>query len=46
MSELIEKLNWRYAAKRMTGTPVPAEKLDTILEAISACTVINGPAAL
>ncbi|CAG5004650.1 Putative NAD(P)H nitroreductase YfkO [Dyadobacter sp. CECT 9275] len=34
MSELIEKLNWRYAAKRMTGTPIPSEKLDTILEAI------------
>jgi nitroreductase/dihydropteridine reductase len=34
MSNLIEKLNWRYAAKRMTGKSIPQEKLDTILEAI------------
>jgi len=34
MSNLIENLNWRYAAKRMTGAAVPKEKLDTILEAI------------
>ncbi|KAA6433985.1 NAD(P)H-dependent oxidoreductase [Dyadobacter flavalbus] len=34
MSDLIEKLNWRYAVKRMNGTAVPKEKLDTILEAI------------
>lgn len=34
MSDLIEKLNWRYATKRMNGTAVPREKLDTILEAI------------
>lgn len=34
MSELIEKLNWRYAAKRMSGGEVEAEKLNTILEAI------------
>ena len=31
---LIEKLNWRYATKRMTGTKVPKEKVDRILEAI------------
>lgn len=31
---LIETLNWRYATKRMTGEPVPQEKIDTILEAI------------
>jgi nitroreductase/dihydropteridine reductase len=31
---ILESLNWRYAAKRMTGAKVPAEKLDTILEAI------------
>jgi nitroreductase / dihydropteridine reductase len=30
---LIDKLNWRYAAKRMTGTKVPPEKLERILEA-------------
>ncbi|WP_031526819.1 NAD(P)H-dependent oxidoreductase [Dyadobacter crusticola] len=34
MSELIEKLNWRYAAKRMTGETIPAEKLNNILESI------------
>ena len=31
---LIEKLNWRYAVKRMDGTKVPQEKVDSILEAI------------
>ncbi len=31
---LIDSLNWRYATKRMTGAPVPPEKIDTILEAI------------
>ena len=30
---LIEALNWRYAAKRMTGQKVPQEKIDNILEA-------------
>lgn len=34
MSDLIEKLNWRYATKRMNGVVVPEEKLNTILEAI------------
>jgi nitroreductase len=34
MSNLIKALNWRYAAKKMTGETVPQEKLDTILEAI------------
>jgi nitroreductase/dihydropteridine reductase len=34
MSELIDKLNWRYAAKRMTGEVVPQDKLNNILEAI------------
>lgn len=32
--ELIEKLKWRYAAKRMNGETVAPEKLDNILEAI------------
>ena len=32
--ELIKKLNWRYATKRMNGQEVPQEKLDRILEAI------------
>ena len=31
---LIDKLNWRYATKRMNGTKVPQEKIDRILEAI------------
>ncbi|MBD0832114.1 NAD(P)H-dependent oxidoreductase [Aestuariibaculum sediminum] len=31
--ELLEGLNWRYAAKRMTGKKVPQDKLDYILEA-------------
>ena len=34
MNNLINDLNWRYAAKRMNGQAVPQEKLDTILEAI------------
>ena len=34
MSELIKKLNWRYATKRMNGQTIPQEKLDNILEAI------------
>ncbi|HEY0895761.1 MAG TPA: NAD(P)H-dependent oxidoreductase [Sphingobacteriaceae bacterium] len=33
--KLIESLNWRYASKRMNGQPVPAEKVEHILEAIS-----------
>ncbi len=32
--ELLEAMNWRYAAKKMNGQKVPAEKLDTILESI------------
>jgi nitroreductase len=31
---LIDKLNWRYATKRMNGTKVPQDKIDRILEAI------------
>lgn len=31
---LIDKLNWRYATKRMNGTKVSQEKVDNILEAI------------
>jgi nitroreductase / dihydropteridine reductase len=30
---LINALNWRYAAKRMNGEKVPAEKINNILEA-------------
>ncbi len=32
--ELIEALNWRYAAKRMNGEKVPEEKVNRILDAI------------
>lgn len=31
---LIKKLNWRYAAKRMTGKKISNENLNTILQAI------------
>ena len=35
MSDLISKLKWRYATKKMDATrPVPQEKIDRILEAI------------
>ncbi|WP_372773152.1 NAD(P)H-dependent oxidoreductase [Mangrovibacterium sp.] len=32
--EVLDVLNWRYAAKRMNGGKVPKEKLDVILEAV------------
>ena len=32
--ELLDAMNWRYAAKKMNGHTVPTEKLDTILESI------------
>lgn len=32
--KLIDKLNWRYATKRMDGNKVPQEKIENILEAI------------
>ncbi|CAG5068418.1 Putative NAD(P)H nitroreductase [Dyadobacter sp. CECT 9623] len=35
MSDLIDKLKWRYAVKRMNGQIVPEEKLDNILESIN-----------
>lgn len=31
---LLDKLQWRYATKRMNGTKVPQAKIDNILEAI------------
>jgi nitroreductase len=30
---LLDSLKWRYAVKRMNGTNIPAEKLNTIIEA-------------
>lgn len=32
--DLIQKMEWRYATKRMNGNKVPVQKLDNILEAI------------
>lgn len=29
---ILENLNWRYATKKMNGTPVPQDKVDYILE--------------
>ena len=35
MSDLIQKLQWRYAAKKMDpARPVPDEKVERILEAV------------
>ena len=39
---LIEKLNWRYATKRMNGTKVPQEKVEKILEAIRLAPTSSG----
>ncbi len=40
--ELLEKLNWRYAAKAMNGQTVPQEKIDNIIEAISLAPTSSG----
>lgn len=40
--ELIDKLNWRYAAKAMNGEKVPQEKLDNILEAARLAPTSSG----
>lgn len=40
--ELLEKLNWRYAAKAMNGEKVSQEKVDNILEAISLAPTSSG----
>lgn len=42
MSNLIESLNWRYAAKRMNGQRVPEEKVHTILEGARLAPTANG----
>jgi nitroreductase len=39
--ELLDKLNWRYAAKAM-NTKVPQEKIDNIIEAISLAPTSSG----
>ncbi|NLR91978.1 NAD(P)H-dependent oxidoreductase [Flammeovirga agarivorans] len=40
--ELLEKLQWRYAAKAMNGQKVPQEKIDNIIEAISLAPTSSG----
>ena len=40
--ELIDKLNWRYAAKAMNRQVVPQEKIDNIIEAISLAPTSSG----
>jgi nitroreductase/dihydropteridine reductase len=40
--ELLDKLNWRYAAKAMNGAKVPQEKIDNIIEAISLAPTSSG----
>jgi nitroreductase/dihydropteridine reductase len=40
--ELLDKLNWRYAAKAMNGTKVPQQKIDNIIEAISLAPTSSG----
>jgi len=40
--ELLEKLNWRYAAKAMNGDVVPEEKIEVILEAASLAPTSSG----
>lgn len=40
--ELLDKLNWRYAAKAMNGEKVAQEKIDNILEAASLAPTSSG----
>lgn len=40
--ELLEKLNWRYAAKAMNGEKVAQEKIDNIIEAASLAPTSSG----
>ena len=40
--ELLDKLNWRYAAKAMNGQTIPQEKIDNIIEAISLAPTSSG----
>jgi nitroreductase len=43
MSDLIQKLQWRYAAKKMDPSKVvPQEKVDRILEAIRLTATSSG----
>jgi nitroreductase len=40
--ELLDKLNWRYAAKAMNGNKVPQEKIDNIIEAARLAPTSSG----
>lgn len=40
--ELLDELNWRYAAKAMNGVKVPQAKIDNIIEAISLAPTSSG----
>ena len=40
--DLLERLNWRYAAKAMNGEKVPQEKIDRILEAARLAATSSG----
>ena len=40
--ELLDKLNWRYAAKAMNGNAVPEEKIQRILEAARLAPTSSG----
>jgi len=40
--ELLDKLNWRYAAKAMNGEKVSQEKIDTIIEAARLAPTSSG----
>mgnify|MGYP003690724595 FL=1 len=40
--ELLDKLNWRYATKAMSGQKIPQEKIDNIIEAISLAPTSSG----
>jgi len=40
--ELLDKLNWRYAAKAMNGEKVPQNKIDQIIEAIRLAPTSSG----
>lgn len=40
--ELLDKLNWRYAAKAMNGKKVPQDKIDRIIEAARLAPTSSG----
>ena len=40
--ELLDKLNWRYAAKAMNGKKVPKDKIDRIIEAARLAPTSSG----